>query len=234
MPGTITHILVAKKIISKLPIGTIKNKALFFAGSIAPDAIHNKKEYIREDKKKTHMRLGIRDSEFHFPQNLKLFRKRVKNFIDDYIKNGDENIDLYKGYVVHLLTDEIFLLTVRREYILMMNKLGKYGDDDKFFESMTKELNENDQILAQREDDIENIANILEFLKPYEIRCYLTEKQLSDSRDWVIKNKLRCERKYSEPKYVTVERIEKFIEDGTNEIIDRLFKGEEFKKPFAE
>ncbi len=54
MPGTITHLLVAKKVIDKLERDVIKNHGLFYAGTLAPDAIHAKSDYKREDKKKTH------------------------------------------------------------------------------------------------------------------------------------------------------------------------------------
>lgn len=51
MPGTMIHILTAERILELLPKNTIKNESLFYIGAFAPDTIHSKKDYKREDKK---------------------------------------------------------------------------------------------------------------------------------------------------------------------------------------
>ena len=224
MAGTVTHLAIAKRILDKLPTGTIKNTGLFYAGSIAPDAIHAKKDYVRDDKKKTHMRLKIRDDNFHEHENLNLFRNRVQEFIDCYFNPTDKNVDLYKGYVVHLLTDEIFMLTIRHEFSKQMSELGMLQSDKKFLEHMTHDIDNNDVKLIESHAYIASITKELEKLEPYEICDYLTEEQLNISRNWVINNKLKSNRKYNRTKYISFSKIENFIEKSAEEIVVRLFR----------
>jgi len=111
MPGLITHLEIANNIGKKLKTGIIKNRALFYIGSIAPDAVHSKEDYQRIHKKKSHLRQEIADVDFNNISNLELFYSRVEKFINNNIFKESKFNDLYKGYVVHLLTDELFLLS---------------------------------------------------------------------------------------------------------------------------
>ena len=115
MAGTITHLAVAYEILKELPDGIITNQDLFYAGSLAPDTIHARKGFIRSDKKHTHLRDDIADMDFHTLENLTLFHNRVTDFINDNLVRKDDLIDLYRGYVVHLLTDETTLRIILLE-----------------------------------------------------------------------------------------------------------------------
>ncbi|MDF2537818.1 MAG: hypothetical protein K0S76_839, partial [Herbinix sp.] len=113
MAGIFVHLVIAREIIKQLPKGVISEEDLFYAGSIAPDAIHAREGFVRAEKKHTHLRDDIPDMDFGMTENLALFHKRVSDFIINCTDEKDDLLDLYRGYVVHLLTDELFMLTVR-------------------------------------------------------------------------------------------------------------------------
>ena len=84
MPGLITHLEIANNIGKKLKTGIIKNRALFYIGSIAPDAVHSKEDYQRIHKKKSHLRQEIADVDFNNISNLdnsKLNMSKDQNII---------------------------------------------------------------------------------------------------------------------------------------------------------
>jgi len=67
MPGSATHLAIANKLYSILGEGVIPDLPLFFGGSIAPDAIHAKPGYQREDKRHTHLTVGMPTDAFQNP-----------------------------------------------------------------------------------------------------------------------------------------------------------------------
>ncbi|WP_346939774.1 zinc dependent phospholipase C family protein [uncultured Clostridium sp.] len=124
MAGIITHLAFGNRIINALPDGIITNKGLFYAGSIDPDLIRMREGCVRSDKKHSHMRDNIADVDFSKKENLIIFHNRVTSFINANMSKENNIIDLYRGYVVHLLSDEMFLLKVRPNFVIEMNKLG--------------------------------------------------------------------------------------------------------------
>ena len=55
MAGVVIHLAAADATYDMLGI---KRLPLYYAGNIAPDCIHERKNYVREMKKYTHMRSG--------------------------------------------------------------------------------------------------------------------------------------------------------------------------------
>ena len=68
MAGVIVHLAVADATFKEL---NIKNLPLYYAGNVAPDCIHSRKNYQREMKKHTHLRDGISDWDFILPETRK-------------------------------------------------------------------------------------------------------------------------------------------------------------------
>lgn len=233
MAGTITHLLVANRIINKLPKGTIINEALFYAGSIAPDAIHARRDYKREFKKKTHFTEGIKGSEFSKKENLDIFYNRVNQFIIDYIDLDDDNIDLYRGYIVHILTDELLNLSIREEFVQDMAKIGIGQEDRLFFTYLVKDIDSNNMKLAIEYKELNHIFELLKNIESYEIKDYLTENELRASKNWVINKYSITENQSAEANYIKYERCELFIEEATEDIIYRLTEGIKCKEIFC-
>jgi len=222
MPGTITHLAIANKILEKLPEGVITNKGLFYTGATAPDAIHARANFKRVDKKRTHMREDIADREFHEIENLSLFHSRVIDFINSNAHRDEGEIDLYKGYVVHVLSDELFLLNVRREFTQSMAEIGVIPTDIEFFHNLMYDLNQIDCRLAQENDEIFEIRDLFEKLEPCSVEGWITENELRHSRSWMINNYLHREHQLEEPKYISYNKALQYIEESAKDIILRL------------
>jgi len=232
MAGTITHLAVANEILKELPDGIITNQDLFYAGSMAPDAIHAREGFIRADKKHTHLRDDIADYDFYTIENLTLFHNRVTNFINENLNRKDNLLDLYRGYVVHLLTDETFMLTVRQEFVQEMDKLGIAQTDKMFYANILHDLSSNDYRIAKENEQMQHICALLENVQPHAIDNYLTENELNISRNWVVQNYFYKEEQISDFDYISYDRTLKYIKEASNDIITRLSDGIMFPKIF--
>ena len=72
MAGTVTHLVIADQLLE--PLG-INNPALFYCGSLAPDAIMAREGYQREMKRHTHFKDGIHLKELHLPDCYDKYRR---------------------------------------------------------------------------------------------------------------------------------------------------------------
>lgn len=233
MAGGITHLVIANKIENKLRDGIITNKGLFYAGAIAPDAINQRENYVRADKKHSHLRDDITDVEFIKEENLSVFYKRVNKFINNGIINYSDIIDLYKGYVVHLLSDEMFLRTVRPNFITKMDKLGIVPTDILFRDILLNELDKHDLILIRDNIKIEEIYNLLKITRMYDVEGYIRKKELDLSISWIHNMFLRNKEEESiKLQYILYEEIQNYIDKTVDEIIERLSTGKTIIKLF--
>ena len=222
MAGVITHLEIANRIIDALPDGVIKNKELFYLGSIAPDLIRMREGVVREDKKHSHLRDNIADMEFSKRENLEIFHNRVINFIKDNVSEENNIIDLYRGYVVHVLSDEIFLLKIRPDFVMEMQKIGIVPTDILFRDKIFHDLDCHDFRILKDNSEIEDICNSLKNVELHSIHDYITDKELSRGISWVIEKYVIQEYEVSEPIYIPYEKILTYIEESANNIIRRL------------
>lgn len=224
MAGLIVHLIVAEEVLSRIPIGTIQNKGLFYQGAIVPDAIHARSGYIREDKKRSHLREGILDKDFHNPENLALFYQRVSEFIHHVQDNDDSLLDLYRGYVVHLLTDELYVLTLRHKFCLEMELMGIHQEDKAFFDSIIFDMYQNDYLLVH-DDRLKGIRIELEGAPSYDIMGFINANELSLSKNWLLHRYFEEQHDESSPQYISLESTLEFIQMAADDIVKRL-KGE--------
>jgi len=100
MPFTMTHLLVSEKIAERFK-GCITSLPQFYLGSVAPDAVHNRENYVSDYKKAAHLITGtepwgnITDND-EWESNVIAFLKQNK---------ASENRDFILGYCAHILTD---------------------------------------------------------------------------------------------------------------------------------
>ena len=99
MAQPMMHLLIADRIYSEKS-GSILSYSDFLLGSIAPDAVHVKKNYNRELKDISHYRFNSKSHISYFD-----------TFFDEY--STCENKDFVVGYLVHLLSDMIWYHSVR-------------------------------------------------------------------------------------------------------------------------
>ena len=100
MPYTMTHLIIADKV-SKIFSKHIKNLPQFYLGNIAPDAVHNRANYISDYKKDSHLCVG--DEKWGMITNNDEWKNSVINFLNNH-KNS-ENHDFIVGYCCHILSD---------------------------------------------------------------------------------------------------------------------------------
>ena len=204
MSDSATHIVIADRINSILGNGVIKNLPLFFGGNIAPDAIHAKKDYVRTDKKRTHLCDGIRSYGYGYPETARMFRDRVNDFIENYYMAAGEDKNLYFGYIVHLLVDEFNLFTVYDQLVNHLKNNGANFDEPGFRRKISDEVNEDPQeyneayinIIREISSKLEisavdydfklNAVDMLEAVWDYEVKDYISANEINISKRWVI------------------------------------------------
>ena len=121
MPYTMTHLIIADKV-SKVFSKHINNLPQFYLGNIAPDAVHNRANYVSDYKKDSHLCVG--NEAWGMITNNDEWKNNVINFLNNH-KNS-ENYDFILGYCCHLLSD------IYQNTALWMPFKQKYsGDIDK-------------------------------------------------------------------------------------------------------
>lgn len=232
MPGPITHLAIANRIINALPEGVIRNKGLFYAGSIAPDSIHGREGFVREDKKHSHLRDNIAGIDFGRKDNLTIFHNRITNFINDNISKENNMIDLYRGYVVHLFSDEMFLLTIKPNFVIKMDKLGIEPMNILFRNKIIHDLDSHDFMILKDNNEMKDICNLLRNAEPHYVDGYITEKESMLGINWVIDKYFNQENEVSEPIYIPYKEILTYIDETAHNITSRLSDGTMFPRMF--
>lgn len=197
MAGAITHLVIAEKIYDILGDNIIKNVPLFFGGNLAPDAIHAKKDYQRADKIRTHLRpLGYG---YGYPEKNKVFKDNVIKFINNYYLAASESKDLYLGYVIHLIADELYHFEYCKVLEQQLGITESKIDVKEFRENLANKISNNEyntffadmvkfyDILLNEYQFHNNIIEILEAVWDYEIKDYINAAEINASKQYVIK-----------------------------------------------
>lgn len=232
MAGVITHMVIAREIEKRLEKGKLKDVGLFYLGNLAPDSIHAREGYVRSYKMHTHLREGIPDKDFGREENIELFHERVARFIICNRERRDGLLDLYRGYTVHLLTDELFMLTIRAEFCEIMKARGILQSDPLFFEYIVTDMNRNDLLLVKDYEGCEEIRRYLEQVPIYPVEGYLSEKEMSISREWLVRQHFNEKYELERPGYITYERMLQFIAMAAEDIVERLSEGGSLPRMF--
>ena len=222
MAGVITHMIIAREIIKLLPKGSIQEEGLFYLGNLAPDAIHAREGYIRDYKRHTHFRDNIRDIDFLEEKNQIAYRDRLSEFITANKDRTDGLCDLYRGYVAHVLADELFVRTVREEFCRVMEELDVAQNDPRFFEYIIQDMNRNDMLLVSRYEDIEEVKRQVEAVPIHPIDDFLSHQEMKDSMEWLIRKHFYEEQELVPPVYITYDRTVAFIQAAAQEIVAKL------------
>lgn len=129
MANTIAHLAVAKKVLDAKP-ELVSLKYNYYLGTIAPDAIESKAGALRDDKKLVHLRMGISDNDWLKPDKMRIFDKRLDDFIRESIVEEDDthHRDFSIGYLIHLLTDKYNHATVRQRILRQLVPEGGGGN----------------------------------------------------------------------------------------------------------
>lgn len=257
MAGSVEHLAVTIELLQmdKASGGSLlllKNPVHFVLGNLAPDGIMSRKGYTRPMKMHTHFRDGIPDWEFTAASNLRLFHQRIRQFSEEKLRDESLDRDLYLGYITHILTDEIFMKTVRPEFMKKIAVLGLTERDAKTFEYFTYDVNQIDFRLGREypgmdemracllcEDDcsIREMKHVTAQDQPEKERypiqtgsedlqktaCdMITSQELADSREWVRNFFFDQAPIPDGPVYYTYKRALQFIAEAALFIKDHL------------
>ena len=221
MANTIAHLMVAQRILSKKP-DFVQDRDSYYMGCIAPDTISSMDGWTRDDKKITHLRLGIPDLEWLQEHRMQCFTERVRDFAALHLDRSAVaagQLDFNIGYMVHLLTDKWNHKTVRQTEIKEANKIGIQDGEPAFYRLILNDLDALDNYLL---DSYPHIRRLFEELmeKPvlYDIPELIKKEYIEKSKLWwqntylpmIKEEKLRC---------LTPQVIEDFIELAATEII---------------
>lgn len=180
MAGSVEHMAVAVELLreDQRQQGSflkLKDPVHFVLGNLAPDGIMSRKGYVRSMKMHTHFRDGIPDWEFTREDHQKVFHQRIHSFCAQMLLEPALDRDLYLGYVTHILTDEIFMKTIRQEFMEKIAAIGLTDRDAETFEYFTYDVNQIDFRLGREYPGIkcakdclrcEDPCSILEMVEP--------------------------------------------------------------------
>ena len=166
MAGSVEHMAVAVELLreDQRQQGSflkLKDPVHFVLGNLAPDGIMSRKGYVRSMKMHTHFRDGIPDWEFTREDHQKVFHQRIRSFCAQMLLEPALDRDLYLGYVTHILTDEIFMKTIRQEFMEKIAAIGLTDRDAETFEHFTYDVNQIDFRLGREYPGIKRAEDCL-------------------------------------------------------------------------
>ncbi len=185
MSNTVAHLAVAREILKAHP-ALIQTPRAFYLGCIAPDAIASKPGCTREDKKRVHLRSGIRDAEWLDAPQMTVFKQRVHDFVEQHIQNAEgSQRDFNIGYLVHLLTDEWNHRTLRQTMLGIADALKVSQSDREFFYMMTNDLEALDADLLNHNTEVAEIFHqLLSEKVQYDLPGYVEKAHIEGSIAW--------------------------------------------------
>jgi hypothetical protein len=174
MAGSVEHMAVAVELLreDQRQQGSflkLKDPVHFVLGNLAPDGIMSRKGYVRSMKMHTHFRDGIPDWEFTREDHQKVFHQRIRSFCVQMLSEHALDRDLYLGYVTHILTDEIFMKTIRQEFMEKIAAIGLTDRDAETFEHFTYDVNQIDFRLGREYPGIKRAEDCLRCEDPCSI-----------------------------------------------------------------
>ncbi len=231
MAGVVVHIAIADAILTKI---SMPDAEQFLLGNIAPDGVMMRKGYVRAMKKHSHLRDDIPDAEFLRKDLRQLFSDRLNRFTKDYaIKNAPMFSEM-AGYASHLITDELFIASSRKDYVSAMNKLGIDQHDRRFYHSIVNCMDRVDHELAKKYPFTYNVVSLLKLARPFSLLDYIYADELSKSRDWVVTHYFIEKESSHNDTYnimdindvitgvISSDSMRSFIADSSDEIIRRM------------
>lgn len=219
MAGTVVHLVVADRLLEQLEI---KNPSLFYCGNLAPDAIMGRENYTREMKNHTHFKEGQKPYTFRIKENQESYLKRLLDFAGKYLKPGSPEFELYLGYIVHILVDELFLLDYYEEILKELETKGISPADEEFSRAFVHDVDQVDWELVRGYSFKYEMPAILFQENSYEITGWITNNELIGSKHFITHRNFITPHEREELKVSTYERNFRFIDYCVDRIPDIL------------
>lgn len=221
MAGTVMHLVIADRL---LDILHIENPSIFYCGNLAPDAIMARENYVRDMKTHTHFKDGQTPFDFRLKENQEIYHKRLMAFYQDEIcKQTDrKNKELYLGYLVHILVDELYLLNYYGEFVARHEKGEIDVTDYDYIERYIRDVDLVDWELARTYQFQYPMPEILMREMDYEIEGWITNEELIDSKYYIIYRNFETPHEKEELQVASYERNMEFIEYCVKQIPEIL------------
>ncbi len=214
MPYSMIHVNIALKILEAN--NEIKNPGDFLLGALAPDAVHYRDNYDSDMKYKSHFCIGdekwgsITNNDEWEKEILKKFKREI----------NDDNSDFIYGYCSHVLAD----VQNNRKVFLPFMAAIKNKKTPGFRQQYYDESVALDFELYNRSNQ-KLIKDLLSKSRAYEIAGIILPSEIKDLKDDFLEERFRGREleDTSNHEYVTLEGMQKFIEEESQHIIDLLF-----------
>jgi len=195
MAGTVMHLVIADRLLDRLHI---VNPAMFYCGNLAPDAIMGRENYEREMKNHTHFKDGLKSYEFRIKTNQEAYLKRFMAFAEEFLDRNNPNYELYLGYVVHMLVDELYLLDYYEDFLIDLESKGISPEDEEFCKGFTGDVDRVDWELVRNYRFRYPMPETLLNFSGYDIPGWINEWEIEGSKRFIIYKNFECKHE-SEP-----------------------------------
>jgi len=216
MPFVMTHLAVANRIISNTDI--INDQKQFYLGTISPDCVHVRSNYISDMKKAAHFQVG---DEVWGSENTDSAEWRRNALVQLRSFYPRKNSDFYLGYIVHILTDisdndkvyKPFLQRYAQEGLPPANRSRALYNDK----------SQNDFALFNLYPWREDVWTLLADAKGVGVENTVLPEETEVYRDIVLRQYDTGKSTFSQPvKYFTLEDNLRLIESASAEILEML------------
>lgn len=130
--------------------------------------------------------------------------------------------EFYLGYIVHMITDELFMLKCRPVFFRNAKAAGIDIDDPSVFDVFSKDTDAVDFRLAADAPESGYIKSVLENVKGYSVPGLISGKALEDSRVWALNRYFYRRPGCFRAKYLTYENMEQFIKNTVDALLRRI------------
>lgn len=204
MPLPMVHFSVAVEYFEHRDI-----PSAFLLGSIAPDAIHMRRDTNREDKKRTHLHM---EGEPNLPEYA---RNRYEHYIS---QSPDEEWKWFvKGYFAHLLTDHFWLLDVHSVFKERTELDGLTKDETR--KSYYRDTDQIDFTFYRTKPWVQEVWSGLIGARSFAFEPLLTADEIHYWRFRTVHwFDLLSKEPGGEPRYITQQMVESFIPDAGRRI----------------
>ena len=202
MPLPMVHLAVANLLVEKIDIHDL---AGFFLGSISPDAVHMRANYVRDDKGVSHLMTDV-DKEQWLIDAIEFTKKGI--LADDAFAIG---------YGVHCITDDIWGKTLYHEY------RQKYSADEAPLQDEVRAYyNDTDKLDFELFEKYQPRSAIWELMKNADAVDVLGLVTKEEVEKWKIRTLHWYDSGVSTHenpiKYILYDDVMRFVQDAANKI----------------
>lgn len=205
MAQPMMHLLVADKVYTEKS-AFIHSYGDFLLGSIAPDAVHTKKDYVREMKDNSHYRLNSESPASFFD-----------TFFDTYC--ASEHRDFALGYLIHLLSDVIWYFSVRAPF---KESFGKAPAPDMTLNEAYYADCEQIEHLMFGDQDAARIIEAVKNGKAYSLEGLIDAEAVTAWKEKLLFDHINKRQLSSETAYITEQQIRNYIADCAQKCTEYL------------